>query len=329
MMIVPCLAVTALTLLSTSAQASTRIAVLEFGKGGSVVSTNVRNPETSVNGVVSFWNALHKTGRRQLQYAGMSVVPGIFGSVDSGLVIGLGGRVDLDEMVNVASYLSEDATAAVGHLEVEGNRCADMMAKISDVQEIEDVSDFKSFAMKKVSTSGLSGIRATVASFNAAKIDQELANMFQEIERSARASGKTTVVHLVVDEDNAHSRRRLQARRRLEDEQDAEEDQNNNNQGENNNNNNNEQNNNNAEDDNIQNQQNQYSGYYGYGYYNAYGEWITPYKTMFQIQYFNVVLWTAVALVVALVYTIYLMINMPMEADTLLFGESAKMVGDD
>ena len=38
------------------------------------------------------------------------------------------------------------------------------------------------------------------------------------------------------------------------------------------------------------------NGYYGYGYYNAYGEWVTPYKTMFQIQYFNVVLWTSLGL---------------------------------
>jgi hypothetical protein len=70
------------------------------------------------------------------------------------------------------------------------------------------------------------------------------------------------------------------------------------------------------------------NGYYGYGYYNAYGEWVTPYKTMFQIQYFNVVLWTSVALVLVLFFTVYLMINMPLMADTLLFGESAKMAGD-
>ena len=67
------------------------------------------------------------------------------------------------------------------------------------------------------------------------------------------------------------------------------------------------------------------NGYYGYGYYNAYGEWVTPYKTMFQIQYFNVVLWTAVGLIIVLLFSVYLMMNMPLMADTLLFGESAKM----
>ena len=48
---------------------------------------------------------------------------------------------------------------------------------------------------------------------------------------------------------------------------------------------------------------------------------------MFQIQYFNMVLWTSVGLTVVLFYTIYQMMDMPLEADTLLFGESAK-IGD-
>jgi hypothetical protein len=29
--------------------------------------------------------------------------------------------------------------------------------------------------------------------------------------------------------------------------------------------------------------------------HNNYGEWVTPYKTMFQIQYFNVNLWTSLS----------------------------------
>ena len=78
---------------------------------------------------------------------------------------------------------------------------------------------------------------------------------------------------------------------------------------------------------------------------------------MFQIQYFNVVLWTSIGLTVILFFTVYLMLNMPLmvritaamaslvsccrtsslsftivsllQPDTLLFGESAKLVGDD
>jgi hypothetical protein len=69
------------------------------------------------------------------------------------------------------------------------------------------------------------------------------------------------------------------------------------------------------------------NAYNGYGYYNDNGEWVTPFKTMFQIQYFNIVLWTSVTLVVTVFFVIYLVVNMPLEADTLLFGESAK-IGD-
>ena len=50
------------------------------------------------------------------------------------------------------------------------------------------------------------------------------------------------------------------------------------------------------------------------------------FKSMYDIQYFNVILWTALGLITILFYTIGLMINMPLMADTLLFGESAKMV---
>jgi len=50
---------------------------------------------------------------------------------------------------------------------------------------------------------------------------------------------------------------------------------------------------------------------------------------MFQIQYFNVVLWTAIGLTITLISTIYLMLYMPLMPDTLLFGESAKVMGDD
>jgi hypothetical protein len=67
------------------------------------------------------------------------------------------------------------------------------------------------------------------------------------------------------------------------------------------------------------------NAYNGYGYYNENGVWVTPFKTMFQIQYFNIVLWTSVALVITIFFVVYLVVNMPLEADTLLFGESAKI----
>ena len=50
---------------------------------------------------------------------------------------------------------------------------------------------------------------------------------------------------------------------------------------------------------------------------------------MFQIQYFNIVLWTAIGLAAILFFSIFLMMYMPLMPDTLLFGESAKLVAED
>jgi len=52
------------------------------------------------------------------------------------------------------------------------------------------------------------------------------------------------------------------------------------------------------------------------------------YRTMFQIQYFNVVLWTAIGLFLILFTANYMVMFMPLMPDTLLFGESAKMVAE-
>ncbi len=57
--------------------------------------------------------------------------------------------------------------------------------------------------------------------------------------------------------------------------------------------------------------------------YQSYG-----YRTMFQIQYFNVVLWTAIGLFLILFTANYMVMFMPLMPDTLLFGESAKMVAE-
>jgi len=61
------------------------------------------------------------------------------------------------------------------------------------------------------------------------------------------------------------------------------------------------------------------------GYYTASGYYVTNFKSMEKIQYTNVALWTAIGLVTIVTYATYLMMNMPLMADTLLFGESAKM----
>jgi hypothetical protein len=127
-----------------------------------------------------------------------------------------------------------------------------------------------------------------------ADVHAALAPGLRKLKEMAVSSGRTMVVHLVVENDRPS--RPNAASRRLQ-------------------------------ENNGNNQAQQADGYYGYGYYKN-GVWVTPYKTMFQIQYFNVVTWTSIGLALVMCYTFYKMLYMPLEPDTLLFGESAKLVGE-
>jgi len=304
--------------------AATRVAVIELGASGTVrrTTTASKMEETSVDGVASFWSALHGYGRK-LQHAGMPVVPDLFSRPESGVVIGLtGSGLDLDHMPTLNSLMKnveeQDDSRVIGHMQVSGNQCQKMMNNVQEKQKYGSSGSLKSAFENQAKEAGFSGMQFDVTSANSADIDNQLASILKEF-----TSTKTLVVHLVVEEEDGAARRRNLAsqldeeeqsgahgstmtQRRLEQQEgDANgEGEANNNQGNNN-------------------------GYYGYGYYNAYGEWVTPYKTMFQIQYFNVVLWTSLGLVATLFFSIYLMIYMPLMADTLLFGESARVAHDD
>ncbi|KAG7356686.1 hypothetical protein IV203_001372 [Nitzschia inconspicua] len=309
----------ALALTVSIVDAATRVAVIELGATGTVRRTTTSsNLETSVDGVASFWSALHGYGRK-LQHAGMPVVPDLFSRPDSGVVVGLTG-VDLDNMPTVSHLLNEEdrAEGVVGHMTVPGKQCQNMMNNVKKTTSVDSTSTISSTFQTQAQNSGVvSGLKVDVTSSNAAEVDAQIAALLKD---TSLEDGKTVVLHLVVEEEDGAERRRSLARRLEEaqgenkqEEQQAENGENNadgqnNAQGNNNNNN---------------------GGFYGYGYFNGYGEYVTPYKTMFQIQYFNVVLWTAVGLVAVLFFSIYLMVYMPLMADTLLFGETARMSQDD
>lgn len=300
------------TLLS-SANALTRVAVVELGKRGTVRKIDSRVPLTTVSGVASFWSALHYPGRR-VQHAGMVLVPDIFNKAENGMVVGLkGSGVSLDAMPFVNSLLEENTNGVVGHFELDGFKGDDLLNKVSNSEDV-DTSAFASSCNRHAKSSGLTGIITNVGSKDSTFINAQLRDVIMKLDAQATAAGNTVVLHLVVEEEEGSSRRRLLSRR-LEDEGAGEGDQ--------------EQEENQEVEGNNNGNAQQNNGYYGYGYYNSYGEWVTPYKTMFQIQYFNVVLWTAIGLTVILFFTVYLMLYMPLMPDTLLFGESAKLVGDD
>jgi hypothetical protein len=297
--------------LATAADAATRVAVIEVGKSGTVRRTQSTDAETSSEGVASFWSALHGYGNK-LQYAGMTVVPDLFFRPSDGVVIGLT-NVDLDTMPFTNSLMMQEGdNGVVAHMDVPQTPCQHMLNHLQVLEEV-DASSMVSTVEKHGREPGFSGVKMQVKSESAAQADAQVDVMVQTMMKLATESGTTIVLHLIVEEEEGAARRGLLARRLDENDNDGD----NNNDGENNNN-----------DDGQDASQQSYSGYYGYGYYNAYGEWVSPYKTMFQIQYFQIVLWTSIGLVFVVYYCLYLMVNMPLMADSLLFGESAK-VGDE
>lgn len=226
---------------------------------------------------------------RTPQTPDMSLVPDIFTVPHSSIVLVLG-----EQETDILN-----SEAVVGHLELAGGRSHALLNEIH--HETVAAEELPKITTQTALEKGISGIKLT-STVDTAQMD----NFLNTCRRVAQEQETSIVVHVVVEGDEAPLRsRRLAEQRRLEDEQQQGE------QAENN------------QDDKEQN------GYYGYGYFNEFNEYVTPYKTMFQIHYFNVVTWTSIGLVVVMFYSIFLMAYMPLEADTLLFGESAKMVGDE
>jgi hypothetical protein len=277
--------------------AMTTVNVLEFGKAGTVRRTQAKSPETSVEGVISFWSALHEGGASQIQHAGMAVVPDLFRKPDTGVVVGItGSDVDLYALESFSSL--ETIEESAGFMDLPGNRCDALLKSVSEIEDVT-VDALVQSAVKHGKKSGFTGIKTVVDGENASTLNSQISSMLAEFKTLAQETGQTIVVHVVFEQEASTSRRR-----RLEDNNQAEAADN-------------------AEDDQEQN------GFYGQAGYYVNGVYVTRYKTMFQIQYFNVVMWTAIGLVCAIFYAIFLMIYMPLEPDTLLFGESAKLVGDE
>ena len=272
-----------------SVDAATKVAVIELGASGTVHRANAGVPETSPAGVTSFFQALHG---RKLQQAGMSVVPDLFNKPESSVVVSISGA-DLEDMPQLNAMINNyDET--VGHLKCHGKKSKSILKGVNNVDTVEDIAALKETVQSKAKETGLSGVTFEVKDKEqASDVDTQVYSMIQDLKKTCQKNGDKVVLHLMI-EDITEDQEEEYSRRRL------------------------------AEDDGDEN-----NGYYGYKYYNAYGELVTTYKTMFQIQYFNVVLWTSLGLVLVLTYSFALMLGMPLMPDTLLFGESAKVPLDD
>jgi len=280
--------------------ARTTVSVVEIGAGGVARRTTSPASKTSVSAVSSFWASMHdvvngqnRRRARSLQYPGMTVVPDLFKRADGGLAIGIvGNAVNLDNMPTVAGLLEEEKS--VGHFHLSGSQGLDLMSKAGKTEAHSDGAVFGSNLKKKTvgKKGGVNVLDSVSVRVNdeqtAADVDASVADLVASLKKQAEETGVTFVLHMVVEDDSSH--RRL-TERRLEDAQEEE-----------------------GDDDAAA------DAYADDGSVSA--------KSIFQIQYFNVVLWTSIGLTVVLLAAIGMTIAMPLEPDTLLFGESAKVVGE-
>lgn len=302
---------TALVASSSGASAETTIVVLEFGPGGSVhrSASSGSAESTSPAAVASFWNVLHRpsssTSSKRAptmgQHAGMSVVPDLFTRADAGIVIGL--RADsLKSMPNAESLLSDDDAAApsnvVGRLRIPGNVGEELVKLVAPSDDVEVVETGEDAGRRLLST-------AEAAARG-------------ELSSGGKGGGGIEALSLVVDASDAGAASAAdeQLGRMLSTLKDRAavngktvvlhlvverdggtagrrlQDQ----------------------DANADANANSYS-------YNQ--------KSMYEIQSFNLYLWTSVGLFVVVAMVMGAFIDMPLFPDTLLFGESGKMAGSD
>jgi len=304
---------------SALATKQTTVTILEFGKGGTIhTSTNtIQNAAASITttpaAMTSFWKAMHPTKDGKYSshgYAGMSVVPDLFTKADLGVIVGLGGNVagHLSEK-NMPTAMSLLNDGGVGQVKISGHVANTLVQGMSNTKKsaaaaaavVTDKDDFG----RRLSTSttaneagsSLDAMSLQISNdIDAKEADDQLRQLIQRLKDEADAIGKTVVVHLVVETivpDSVVAA--SSSRRRLDEEGDQ---------------------NNNQEGDENQDGENGYTTY-------AYN-----YRTMYQIQTFNVITWTAVGLVVVVFMVMGSFIGMPLYPDTLLFGFSSKFGSD-
>jgi len=195
------------------ADASTTVAVLEFGKSGVVRRTTSKKCHTTVAGVGSFFNAMSNKG---MQQADMTVVPDLFRRADGAVVIGISGAgVDLESMPTVSNLVQSEGNSVVGHMTLAGAHGRDLLNKAGPSKEL-DAKSLVAGVKSEAASKNLSSVSVQVDSENAAAVDTQIAAMLVALQKQAGADS-TIIVHLVVEEEEGASRRRLMSRR-LEDE---------------------------------------------------------------------------------------------------------------
>ena len=303
--------IAAAALMATMAE-GTSVAVLEFGRGGVARRTTTESPLTSAGAVGSFWSSMHtgvKTGgkprRFSKQHPGMTVVPDMFQKPSGGFAIGMtGSGVDLSVMPTLSKLLDQEEGKALGHFFMNGDVTEKLMDKASAGDKISS-STFKNtaipkmnVALEKESPNTLEAVHVDIEDKDqAADLDAQLSEILSVLAKRADESGATVIVHIVVDEKDGESKLAPEPVSTEEENESTESSE--------------PVTRRLQEDEEGDDEQTEVKT-----------------KTIFQIQYFQLVLWTAVGLVVILFSSILIFMGMPLMPDTLLFGESAKMMGE-
>jgi len=283
------LGLTALVAAIPSVLAETTVAILEFGPGGSVHRTTSSVTVSSSAAVSSLWDVLHRPSSKQTwsRRAGMPIVPDLFTAADAGIVIGIQGE-GLKSMPTALSLLDAEET-------------------MDDVVGHIHVPGQDGADLMK---------RASASSKGAELISKELMGQRLQLtaETAARgAIGGIEALSLAVDNADAGKVADEQLVRMLKTLKEqavangktvvlhlvVEESTRRRLEGEEN------------EEENQDNN-------------NAYA-WNE--KTIYEIQTFNLFLWTSVGMFVILAMTMSAFVAMPLMPDTLLFGE-CKMAAD-
>jgi len=278
------------TTATTTTTSVTRVTVLEFGKGGVVrptTSTGSRPANhDSVESVRSFWSSLHDGGHHEGTHPFVGLVPDLFRRADGGVILGWNNDDDS------ASLPSVVARHRVGDLDVANVEPKRVVPK--DTRVVRDEKEFD--AELKSAWDVVKDDDSH--QWNKLYLDgplsvEALASFLERLEEYTRThdDDKTVVVHLVYkaksDTVVPEVSRRLESTNGIYTEGTLWE---------------------------------------GFSYMKD-GEVVhSPTKTIYEIQTFNIYLWTAIGLFLVVYTGVSFFANMQLFPDTLLFGEAGKPI---
>lgn len=281
-------------LCATLVHSRTTVSVVEIGKGGTVHSTNAADEQTFVAAVKSFWAKLHghdetweaSPSSAQHQSGGMNLVPDLFRRADSGLVLGLSSKDPIStEHMPFLTNLITEKSVGRTAMTLDGS--------VGDQLYGADAYDISIHSVEPVSNA-LNSVALRLEDGNDNVLDGQIAALVQRLTQTL-SDGQTIVLHFVIEEQNDTTGFAFQSsNRRLAEDGESQRDRD------------------------AKNQQK-------YTRKAKDGTIVTIYPSMFNIQHYNVVTWASLGLLLLLFATMANMVFMPLEPDTLLFGESGKI----